>query len=212
MKVYDISRTIGPEMVVYKGREEKQPLITNLSNHQQGEVYESKIEMGLHTGTHIDAPLHMLANGDNTSKFEVKEFVGSAQVVDFTDLEEVISASDLNKIELSSTDFILFKTKNSQPGFLKENPRDFIYLNHDAAVILANKGFSGVGIDSLGIEREQPEHETHKTLLKKGIKILEGLDLKNVEAGEYTLVSPPLKIDDVEAAPTRALLLDKLTE
>ncbi|GAB6099958.1 cyclase family protein [Halanaerocella petrolearia] len=207
MKIYDISIPIESEMPVYKGRKEKRPVITNLSNHKEGGVYESKIEMNLHTGTHLDAPLHMVEDGDSITEFEIEEFVVSAQVIDLTEVEDSISVSDLKDYELKSQTFILFKTKNSSAEFLKDNPKDFIYLDQAAADFLVEQEVSGVGIDALGIERNQPDHMTHKVLLTNGVKILEGINLTEVSPGEYTLICPPLQIKKGEASPVRAILL-----
>ena len=77
------------------------------------------------------------------------------------------------------------------------------------STILASRKIKGVGIDSLGIERNQPDHATHKILLGNGIHILEGLRLKNVKEGEYTLIAAPLNIKNVEASPVRALLVEE---
>ena len=86
---------------------------------------------------------------------------------------------------------------------------DFIYLAESGARYLVDKGVRGVGIDALGIERNQLGHPTHKLLLANGIYILEGLRLKEVKEGSYTLIAAPLNIIGVEASPVRALLLDK---
>ena len=72
-----------------------------------------------------------------------------------------------------------------------------------------DKGVIGAGIDSLGIERNQPNHETHKTLLSNKIMILEGLRLKHVEEGPYLLIAAPLNIPGVEASPVRAFLIER---
>lgn len=84
---------------------------------------------------------------------------------------------------------------------------EFVYLDKSGALYLKEKEIVGVGIDALGIERSQPDHETHKILLEAGIVILEGLRLKDVEEGEYFLYAAPLKIKGAEAAPTRAVLI-----
>jgi arylformamidase len=131
--------------------------------------------------------------------------VGEAKVFDLTHLEDSIGVDDLKQYVINEDDFILFKTKNS----LKE-PFDFnfIYLTHDAAVYLKDKKIRGVGIDALGIERNQPGHPTHDTLLKAGIIILEGIRLKTIKEGLYNLICLPLKIAHVEALPVRAILTE----
>lgn len=98
---------------------------------------------------------------------------------------------------------ILFKTKNS---YSETFHSEFVYLSEEAAECLATADLKGVGIDGLGIEREQSEHPTHKRLLEKDILIYEGLNLKDVEEGIYEFIGLPLKIGDVEASPVRAIL------
>src|SRR5690606_11028299 len=116
---------------------------------------------------------------------------------------------NLEAKEISEGDFILFKTRNSTEDILE---KDFIYLDKAGAKYLRDKKIKGVGIDSLGIERDQPGHETHTMLFEAGIVILEGLKLDEVDEGEYFLFAAPLKIKGVEAAPVRAVLIAGLQD
>jgi arylformamidase len=206
MKIYDISMSIHRQMPVYKGREHKRPIITNDSNFSNSTVYESRIEMNLHTGTHIDSPLHMIENGSNMDFLNLKDLIRNCKVLDFKRIEDKITAKDLQTKDIAPGDFVLLKTRNSFSDILET---DFIYLDASGAIYLSNIGIEGVGIDALGIERDQAGHETHKTLMKADIIILEGLRLADVDEGTYFLFAAPLKIAGVEAAPVRALLLDK---
>jgi arylformamidase len=102
---------------------------------------------------------------------------------------------------------VLLKTRNSFEDLLEG---DFVYLDGSGAQYLKELGIVGAGTDALGIERAQPEHETHKTLLEAGIIILEGLRLADVPVGEYLLISAPVKIA-AEGAPARAMLIEGLS-
>lgn len=206
MGIYDISMSIYPGMTVYKDKAEKQPRIDVLRDFMDGQgVRESRILLELHTGTHMDAPLHMVEGGATTDAFQVENMVLPCRVLDLTGVEDGIEPSHLEGFHIREGEFILFKTQNSfREGF---DP-DFIYLKHGGAEYLAKLGIRGVGIDALGIERSQPDHATHKALLEKGILILEGLRLREVPPGEYILVAAPFKITGVEAAPVRALLIE----
>lgn len=208
-KVYDISMTIEPEMPVYKGRQEMAPKLVTLSNHDSASHHQSQITMNLHTGTHIDAPLHMIKGGARIDYFTENNLFNPCQVLDLTGVQDRITAAELEKLDISEGNFILLKTRNSNPGFLKKNPEKFIYLAESGARFLAELEPlpAGVGIDALGIERDQPDHPSHKTLLEKEIGILEGLRLNEVPAGFYTLLLAPLKFKDTEGAPARAFLL-----
>ena len=198
MKVYDITKEITEDMVVYKNNKKKKPRI---SCSTKNGVRESKFHIESHTGTHIDAPSHMI-KGKFVSEINPEKFISDCQVFDLTDLDEKITEANLKKLNIVK-DFLLFKTKNSYDMLFNFN---FIYLDKSAAKYLIKKKVKGVGIDSLGIERNQPNHDTHKILLKNEIIILEGLDLKKIKPGIYKLFFAPLKIR-ADAAPVRALLI-----
>ena len=204
MKVYDISMKIYYDMPVYKGKASKRPVIKAESDFTSGTVYETRLEMNMHTGTHIDAPMHILQSGNAIDTLELEKVVTKCKVFDFKDVEQRISREHLVEKNIVEGDFILLKTKNSYLDILED---EFIYLDRTGADYLKNKRIKGVGIDALGIERGQPEHETHKILLGAGIVILEGLRLKEIEEGEYLLVAAPINVIGAEAAPARALLI-----
>ncbi len=206
MKIYDISMEIYPDMPVYKDREEKKPVLRTVSSHNDGEVHQSEIKMDLHTGTHIDAPLHMLEDGSTSEIYDWTKYITECRVLDYTELGEKISASDLKKADISRSEFLIFKTKNSLSD---DFTTGFVYLDSSGADYLVQKGVKGVGIDSLGIERAQPRHPTHRKLLGAEIIILEGLRLKEISAGSYQMIFLPLKIREVEGVPGRAVLIDK---
>lgn len=202
MKIYDISMEIHENMTVYKNKEEKRP--QNTITVQKGDVTESRICMDMHTGAHIDAPLHMINGGDTIENLDLSKVITRCKVFDFTHISDKITREDLKDKNIEKGDFVIFKTRNS---FREDFDFQFVYLEKSGAEFLKEKGVVGVGIDALGIERDQPEHETHKILLGAGVVILEGLRLKEVEEGEYFLFAAPLKIKGAEAAPTRAVLI-----
>ncbi|MBB5326276.1 arylformamidase [Anoxybacillus tepidamans] len=203
MKMYDVTAPIFEGMPVYKNKPEKQPKLTTVTNDY---VTESRIDMDVHTGTHIDAPLHMVKNGETFETISLEKLVGSCKVVDVTNVNDKITKDDLIHFDIQENDFILFKTKNS---FDNAFNFEFIYVAEDAAAYLAEKRIRGVGIDALGVERNQPGHPTHKTLFGSGIIVIEGLRLKDVPAGEYWMVAAPLKLVGTDAAPARVLLFEQ---
>jgi len=205
LKIYDVSMEISEDMIVYKNKLDKKPTLRITKDYSMAESYESIITMGMHTGTHIDAPLHMIEGGKTIDSIALENLIRKCKVLDFTEVENKITKEILERKEIQKGDFILLKTKNS---FSKEFDFQFIYLEKSGAEYLKNIGIAGVGIDALGIERDQPGHETHKILLSQDIIIIEGLKLNEVEEGEYTLYAPPLKIRNVEAAPVRVILVD----
>jgi arylformamidase len=203
-KIIDISMPVYSTMPVYNGKPEKRPGLYIQSDYNSGSIYESRIDMNLHTGTHIDLPLHMLQQGKTVETLQLDNVITSCRVLDLTDAVDKISAVDLEKMNINKNDFILLKTRNSYEDILE---KEFIYLDKSAAKYLADLKVKGIGIDSLGIERSQPEHETHIMLFEAGITILEGLRLNGVPEDEYILFAAPINIVGAEAAPVRAILL-----
>ncbi|MGD9762078.1 MAG: cyclase family protein [Candidatus Izemoplasmatales bacterium] len=202
--IYDISMTIHPKMAVYKNRPEKFPQITQVNFFEKEGHYETELKMNLHTGTHIDYPLHMLKDSFDSAIENLKALIGPAKVFDLTYVLDSIDLKDIENLNIQENDFILFKTKNS---FTEEFKDNFIYLNESGANYLAKKKIRGVGIDTLGIERAQAGNPTHKILLGNKIIILEGLRLKEINEDEYMLYCLPIKIAKVEASPVRAILI-----
>lgn len=205
MKIYDVTGSIFEGMTVYKNKPEKQPKLKTVTN---GYVTETRIELDVHTGTHIDAPLHMVADGAAFESISLENLVGKCKVLDLTEVEDRITKEDLEKHAIQKGDFILFKTKNS---FESQFHFEFIFLSLDGAEYLTQVGVRGVGIDALGIERSQSGHPTHKILFSNGMIIMEGLCLKGIEQGEYFMVAAPLKLVGTEASPARVLLLEGVT-
>jgi len=207
MKIIDISMTISPSMQVYKNREAKVPKISIDSDHETGHVHESRLDMNLHTGTHVDAPLHMIAQGEKLEIYNLDQFIGPALVLDLSQVHRrVIEKEDLESFSIQDGDIVILKTANSSSDVFEF---DFVYLSGEGASYLASCGVKAVGIDALGIERDAPDHPTHRVLLEKNIPIIEGLRLGHVNAGRYEFVGLPIKLDNVEAAPLRAILIER---
>ena len=164
----------------------------------------TRIDIGAHTGTHVDAPVHFLTAGAGAETIPLDRLLGPAVVVDATTVPEVLDAAALGALELPEhPERVLFKTRNSQ---LWEQPaftRDFVRLTGDAAELLVARGVRLVGIDYLSIG----DRDAHRVLLRAGVVPLEGLDLRRVPPGPYTLVCLPLPVVGSDGAPARALLV-----
>jgi len=204
IKIYDISMPITHSMPVYKGKEDKRPVVSVDRDFTTSTAYETRLEMNLHTGTHLDTPKHMIPSGYMLEEFDLSKVITACKVFDLTDVQDKITNKDLMRLDIKEGDFILLKTRNSYEDILEN---DFISVDKDGAGYLAKLKIKGVGIDSLGIERGQPDHETHISLFNADIVILEGLMLKDIEEGEYMLHAAPINIPGAEAAPVRAYLL-----
>ncbi len=203
-EIFDISMPITESMPVYKGKDYKRPIISVDGDFTTGSSYESRLELNLHTGTHLDTPLHMIEGGYTLEKLDLSKVVTKCKVLDLTKVGDRIRDKDLADLDINEGDFILLKTRNSFEDILET---DFIFLDKSGANYLINKKIKGVGIDALGIERDQPNHETHIGLFTEDIIILEGLRLKDIDQGEYLLSAAPILIPGAEAAPLRAYLI-----
>lgn len=204
IKVIDISMDIHKTMPVYKNKPERQPVLNFVQDFSNANSCESELVIGMHTGTHVDAPLHMLPGGSTVDQINLDKVVTKCRVLDFTGLQHQITTHDLQTKKIEPGIFILLKTRNSYEHSFDFN---FVYLEQSGALHLKEAGISGVGIDALGIERNQPGHPTHKILFEAGIIIIEGLRLAEVEAGDYLLCAAPLKVVGAESAPVRAFLI-----
>lgn len=205
MKIYDISVVISPNMTVYKDYPHKKPVFTNVSNFETGSSYETDIKMNVHSGTHVDFNLHMLKDGNTSSNTILSNYITDAKVFDLTHLKDKIEADDLKELNIEKDDFVLFKTRNSN---VEHFDFEFVYVTESAAKYLAEKQIKGVGVDALGIERDQAGHPTHKTLMNHNIVILEGLRLKDIVPQSYILIALPLKFEGLDGSPVRAVLLE----
>ena len=203
-EVIDISMEISEDMMVYKNRKENLPKITTTRDFTDSDAFETAMTIGMHTGTHLDCPLHIIEGGKTMDSLSLQQVVVPCQVLDMTNVEGGITRKDLEHKRVQRDHFILLKTKNS---FEEEFNFSFVYLSASGAGYLKEQGVRGVGIDGLGIERDQPEKNTHKILLESDIIIIEGLRLEKAEEGEYLLIAAPMKIKGAEAAPVRAMLL-----
>lgn len=182
--------------------------IERMLDMEQGDVANvSKISMGSHTGTHMDAPLHFLREGKGLDEMPLTAAMGRARVIEIYDPESV-KPDDLETYEIHRGERILLKTQNSARGWLSADfIEDFVYVSQEAARYLAAREIQTVGIDYLSVGGFHKDGvETHQALLEAGIWVVEGLDLSQVEPGEYELVCLPLKVERSDGAPARAIL------
>jgi arylformamidase len=168
------------------------------------------LHFGAHTATHVDAPVHFIPGGSRVDQMPLDSLIGNAMVVEIAPDQESISVDLVDRLK-PGVERVLFKTRNSD--FWSDTSKgfrtDFVYIEPDAASMLVDKGLRLVGIDYLSVEKYQSgQYETHIRLLSKGIVIVEGLDLRDVAAGEYELICLPLKIaaGTGDGAPARAVL------
>lgn len=208
MKVYDITVPLGPDTPIWD--DEAPPVLDTVLHLERGDhATVTRLAMGSHSGTHVDAPAHFAPGGATVDKLPAATLVGPALVVEHPGSGH-ITAADLVSLGVDGAHpRVLFKTTN---GRLWEDAgfrRDFVALGASAAHRLIELGVLLVGIDYLSIEPyDAKECGVHRALLGAGIVVIEGLDLREVPAGEYVLACAPLKLVGAEGAPTRAFLID----
>lgn len=203
MELYDLTMPMTPEMPVYKNREANRPSITRDRCHETDSIQESRFNINVHTGTHLDAPLHILPGGAAIETYPLERLQVACQVVDLSGAGRAINTAAFAGLDFCRDTAVLLKTANSNVDRFEQ---DYCYLTAAGAVYLAEKQLFLVGIDALGIERGQLGHPTHKALFASGAWILEGLRLQAVAAGNYTLHLLPLLVPGAEASPVRAVL------
>jgi arylformamidase len=169
----------------------------------------SKLSLGAHSGTHIDAPMHFIRDGASVDRIPVEVLIGPARVIDIPDSVQAITAAELQRHPWRDAPRLLFRTRSSERGWLTSPAfhRDFAYIAPDAAQLIADAGVLLVGIDYISAEQfGAPAPLTHRILLGKGIPIVEGMSFVDIRAGEYDLIVLPVKVADHEGAPARAVM------
>lgn len=197
----DISVPIRPGMVHYPGdpgvalRHEK-----HLDRGDPATV--SLLELGVHTGTHVDAPVHFLRGAGGIDDIVLDDLIGPARVIEFP-ATAIITAQDLARAEIAHGERILLRTRNSAHWTSDAFVEDYTHIDTNAARLLAERRVRMIGIDYLSIGGGEDGPDVHRILLSAGVVIVEGLDLSCVAAGHYDVVCMPIKIAGCDGAPAR---------
>jgi arylformamidase len=202
----DISVAVRNGMVHWPGDPDFH--IERATDQERGDVATvSRIALGVHTGTHMDAPLHFIRNAVTIDQMPLDATVGKARVIAIHD-PKAITRKELEEHAIAAGERVLFKTTNSAQSWKSDEfDEDFVFISQDGARYLAERGVRTVGVDYLSVGGyKQDGVETHQALLGAGIWIIEGLNLGGVEPGEYELVCLPLRLVGAEGAPARAIL------
>jgi arylformamidase len=206
MKIYDVTVSLSPDTPLYPGDPQVviEPKMRLSNGDQQNLTFYG---FGSHTGTHIDAPAHFLKDGAKVHELPLELLMGRTRVVEFASGNQ-INAESLEEHDLGDVVRVLFKTRNSYlwesgQGFVK----NYVHLTVDAAESLVESGIKVVGVDYLSVDGyPSDDFEVHQVLLQNGVIIIEGLDLREIEPGNYEMICLPLKIKDGDGAPARVVL------
>lgn len=205
MKLFDVTRPIHHAMPVYPGDPEVS-VEPWLSIARGAPVNVSRLAMGSHTGTHVDAPAHLREDASGVDRLPLDTLIGPARVFDLA-ASAHIDAAALRGMDLASQPRVLFKTRPTVRGRDGTPQGSFAGLTEDAARLLVASGVRLVGVDAMTVDPlDSFSLSAHRTLLDAGVIILEGLDLSAVPPGDYELLCLPLNIRHGDGAPARVVL------
>lgn len=204
----DISTGIRQGMVQWPG-DRKLSIEKELSIESGEEANVSSIETCVHLGTHVDAPLHFITNGNDVTKYSLEQLTGTARVIFLPGIKE-ISVAHLIELEIGEGDKILFKTDNSKTDWtMRPFNENFVALTADAAQYLADCKIDLIGIDYLSIAMPNDNTEVHQKLLENNICIVEGLLLQEIEEGLYEFVCLPINIEQCDGSFARVIIREQ---
>ena len=202
MRIFDVSVPVRPGMIIYEGDPDLE--LERWESMAEGATANiSRLSLGVHTGTHVDAPLHFLDDAPGTEAIDLAKLIGPAVVVDGLALDGAVDAAALAGLGIpEGAERVLLKTPNSRLWESDTFTPEFVRLDGSGARWVVERGIAAIGIDFLSIG----DHEAHRVLLSAGVVPLEGLDLREVEPGEYELICLPLRLYGSDGAPARVVL------
>jgi arylformamidase len=163
--------------------------------------------MQCHVGTHVDAPAHFVASGKNVSDYPIDAFFGPAMLVNLSDAD-VVTAAALRSHGIQPNQHVLLKTKNSERLGERKFDYDHVYLARDAAEYLASLKPRSLGFDYYSVDSSRgAELPIHRFFAKEGLLVYVCLDLRAVPAGTYSFYGLPLRLQNIEGSPVRAMLI-----
>lgn len=204
-KIYDLTVPLSSQLPTFPGdppfRAEPHCRIED-----GGPCNVTRLTLGSHAGTHVDAPYHFVPTGARVDELPLEILTGKARVVSLTG-RDAVDRADLEALDLRADLRLLVRTRNSGQLRQGEHRADFVHLTAEAASYLVQVGIKLVGWDGLSIEKAgSADFPAHHALLGAGVIVVEGLDLSQVEPGEYELLCLPLKLAGADGAPARVIL------
>ena len=201
-KIYDITQTIKPGMLLWPG--DRQVIFQKMN--MEGVNSMTNLMISAHTGTHVDAPSHILADGMGTDRLDLECLTGLARVCHVAQAEQ-IDRSLLEGMALDGVSRLLLRTSNSALLETASFNKGYVSLTEDAAEYLVEKGIKFLALDYLSVDKfDTSLYPVHRILLNAGVVIVEGVDLSGVPAGDYEMLCLPLKLEGCDGAPARVIL------
>jgi len=208
MQIYDISLTIEPGMTIWPGDPEVNlERVATIGKNSSANI--SKLSMGVHAGTHVDAPIHFIPSGTGVDQLPLKILTGRVYVLEMLK-PNLITVDELKKADIPPrTRRLIIKTRNSQiwSSNYRRFQEEFVGIDAEGAQFLVDHGVKLIGLDYLSIAPYKQGKLPHEIFLKSGVVIVEGLNLSKVSQGRYSLYCLPLKLLNADGAPARAILI-----
>lgn len=204
MKIIDISMDLNEKTVVWV--QDDPPKLIPIARQPEAPINFTWLDFGSHAGTHVDAPYYLFSQNWKSDEIPFDCLIGECQVIDLTDVDDMIQVSDLKKHNITAPK-ILLKTKNSFDPMEKYNPLH-VALSAEAAEYLRDLKIQLIGYDYQSFERDG-KNDIHRIFMEKNIIALDNLRLKDTEEKTYDLVCLPIKVTGIDAAPSRAILFER---
>ena len=202
MRYYDVSVPIAEDMITWPT--DPAVRLTSFKAISRGDHSNVlKVELGSHTGSHVDSPSHFGLKG-TMDDVPLKELIGPATVVQVKS-KDLVRAADIARVDFAKVRRVLFKTRNSKRMGDGKFHSDYVALSIEVARALRRHGVRVVGIDAMSVG----DGEVHRLLLRARIVVIENVDLSKVPAGKYDLICLPLKLAGADGAPARVVLVRK---
>jgi arylformamidase len=204
MKLHDVTLRLSARLPTYPGDPAFElEAVQRISDGDDANV--SRMRVGTHAGTHVDAIHHFRDGGTTVDELPLELLVGPARVVEVS-ADRGIGPEHLGEVR-PGDERVLLKTRNSSLWELGRFTPDYVFLSEPGAEHLIRSGVRLVGIDYLSIEEfDRPGARVHHLLLGQGVVIVEGLDLSRVSGGVYELICLPLPVEGADGAPARVVL------
>jgi arylformamidase len=203
-KIWDISPPINAGSPVFPGDTTFQ-LSWSAQISEQCPVNVSAITLSPHVGSHADAPLHYDPAGEAIGQVDLNTFIGPCRVIHAINAGPLISLQNLAHQLQNLPERILVRTYESFP--LQTFDTQLKAFAPETLMALADLGVKLIGIDSASIDpADSKTLDSHQVIRLRNMRVLENLQLDNIQEGDYELIALPLKLMSADASPVRAIL------
>lgn len=209
MKIIDLSHLIHSEIIVYP--DDEPPKFEQIKTLLDNGYNETKLTIYSHTGTHIDAPLHMIKGGRSLHEYDIGKFTGNAAIINLVNnqIGSFIELIDLLEYEelIKSLDFIIINTGWSKYWGTDKYLIEYPVLTQEAANWLTSFELVGIGIDAISVDTSGAStYPIHQVFFEKGLLIIENLtNLTAINKSPFIFQCMPLKYENADGSPIRAI-------